>query len=39
LPLLSDAAGNLLAAGDLVYSATFDTWLRDHQLRLVWTRT
>jgi len=39
LPLLSDAAGNLLAAGDLVYSATFDAWLRHHQLRLVWTRT
>jgi len=39
LPLLSDAAGNLLAAGDLVYSAIFVTWLRDHQLRLVWTRT
>jgi tRNA(Ile)-lysidine synthase len=39
LPLVSDAAGNLLAAGDLVYSAAFDTWLREHQLRLVWTRT
>ena len=39
LPLLSDAAGNLLAAGDLVYSATFDAWLRDRQLRLVWTCT
>ena len=38
LPLLSDAAGNLLAAGDLVYSAAFDSWLRNHQLRLQWTR-
>ena len=38
LPLLSDAAGNLLAAGDLVYSAAFDAWLRGHGVRLVWSR-
>ncbi len=35
LPLLSDNAG-LLAAGDLLYSASFDAWLRDRGARLVW---
>jgi tRNA(Ile)-lysidine synthase len=30
LPLLSTQDGELLAAGDLVYSSTFDTWLRTH---------
>jgi tRNA(Ile)-lysidine synthase len=38
LPLLSDAAGNLLAAGDLAYSAAFDAWLREHGVRLIWSR-
>lgn len=38
LPLLSDAAGQLLAAGDLAYSAPFDAWLRERGARLVWTR-
>jgi tRNA(Ile)-lysidine synthase len=38
LPLLSDAEGQLLAAGDLAYSASFDAWLRAHGARLVWTR-
>ncbi|WP_242104400.1 tRNA lysidine(34) synthetase TilS [Lysobacter sp. M2-1] len=37
LPLLSDAAGNLLAAGDLLYSAAFDSWLRERGARLVWS--
>ncbi|KAF1710371.1 tRNA lysidine(34) synthetase TilS [Pseudoxanthomonas kalamensis DSM 18571] len=36
LPLLSDEAGNLLAAGDLLYSAGFDDWLRRHGARLRW---
>ncbi len=36
LPLLSNADGQLLAAGDLVYSADFDDWLRMNQARLVW---
>ncbi|MCF7222680.1 tRNA lysidine(34) synthetase TilS [Marilutibacter chinensis] len=36
LPLLGDAAGRLLAAGDLVYSAAFDEWLRSNGARLVW---
>ncbi len=38
LPLLSDAEGRLLAAGDLVYSAGFDAWLREHGARLHWIR-
>lgn len=37
LPLLSDAGGALLAAGDLVYSAAFDAWLRERGARLLWT--
>ena len=36
LPLLSDAAGELLAAGDITYSARFDAWLRDRGARLRW---
>ena len=36
LPLLSTPAGELLAAGDLACSATFDTWLREHRARLSW---
>ncbi|WP_024890698.1 tRNA lysidine(34) synthetase TilS [Luteimonas huabeiensis] len=36
LPLLSDAAGDLLAAGDLVYAAHFDAWLRARRARLRW---
>lgn len=36
LPLLSDAEGRLLAAGDLAFSADFDAWLRAHALRLAW---
>jgi tRNA(Ile)-lysidine synthase len=30
LPLLSTQDGKLIAAGDLVYSSSFDTWLRVH---------
>ena len=37
LPLLSDAAGTVMAAGDLVYSAEFDVWLRTRDARLVWS--
>jgi tRNA(Ile)-lysidine synthase len=37
LPLLSDMHGTLLAAGDLVYSAGFDAWLRARSARLLWT--
>lgn len=36
LPLLSDAEGRLLAAGDLAYAADFDAWLRSCGTRLVW---
>lgn len=36
MPLLSTPAGELLAAGDLVYSAGFDAWLREHRARLAW---
>jgi len=36
LPLLSDAAGQLLAIADLAYSAPFDAWLRQRGARLVW---
>jgi tRNA(Ile)-lysidine synthase len=38
LPLLSDAAGTLLAAGDVVASAAFDAWLRHAGARLSWQR-
>ena len=37
LPLLSDADGVLLAAGDLVHSAAFDAWLRTRGSRLAWS--
>lgn len=37
LPLLSTPAGELLAAGDLAYSAGFDAWLREHNARLTWS--
>lgn len=37
LPLLSAPGGEVLAAGDRVYSAGFDAWLRQHHARLVWT--
>ena len=36
LPLLSDADGHLLAAGDLAFSADFDAWLRVGARRLAW---
>lgn len=36
LPLLSDAEGTVLAAGDLAYAAPFDAWLRARGARLVW---
>ena len=36
LPLLSDGEA-LLAAGDLLYSAAFDAWLRKREARLIWT--
>ena len=36
LPLLSDAQGRLLAAGNLVFSADFDAWLRTGRRRLAW---
>lgn len=36
LPLLS-THGALWAAGDLVYAADFDTWLRERGARLAWT--
>ncbi len=36
MPLLSDGE-SVLAAGDLLYSASFDAWLRERGARLVWT--
>lgn len=36
LPLLSSNDGELLAAGDLVFSAEFGNWLRARNQRLVW---
>ncbi len=39
LPLVSTADGELLAAGDLVCSADFDQWLREHGARLHWRST
>jgi tRNA(Ile)-lysidine synthase len=38
LPLLSNASGELLAAGDIAYSAGFDAWLRERGARLHWRR-
>ena len=37
LPLLSSPQGELLAAGDVVYSAHFDAWLRANDARLRWS--
>lgn len=37
LPLLSSTEGEVLAAGDLVYSARFDAWLRAGNARLRWS--
>lgn len=36
LPLLSDAHGDVHAAGDLVLSARLDTWLQTRHARLRW---
>ena len=36
LPLLSDASGEVLSAGDLACSAAFDAWLRERGARLLW---
>lgn len=36
LPLLSDAHGEVQAAGDLAVSASLDAWLRAHRARLRW---
>lgn len=38
LPLLSHSDGTLLAAGDLVVSASLHDWLADRGARLVWNR-
>lgn len=38
LPLLSDAHGGLLAAGDLVYSGGFERWLRERDAQLLWEK-
>lgn len=38
MPLLSTPAGELLAAGDRILSATFSDWLERHGLRLHWHR-
>jgi tRNA(Ile)-lysidine synthase len=38
LPLLSNAAGELVAVADLAYSAGFDAWLRETGGRLHWAR-
>ncbi len=38
MPLLSSDDGELLAAGDLAYSARFDAWLRGHDATLAWMR-
>ncbi|MDH5835700.1 tRNA lysidine(34) synthetase TilS [Luteimonas kalidii] len=37
LPILADADGSLLAAGDVAVSDRFDTWLRATGRRLSWT--
>ena len=36
LPLLADADGEVWAAGDLLYSARMDAWLRERGARLEW---
>ena len=37
LPLLFDADGELLAAGDRIISARLQAWLEQHQAALVWS--
>ena len=37
MPVLVDAAGALLAAGDRVASADFDAWLRASGAQLAWS--
>lgn len=37
MPLLSSPDGTLLAAGDLVFSAGFDAWLKRHSRSLHWS--
>ena len=37
MPLLSGPDGTLLAAGDLVFSAGFDAWLKRHRRSLRWS--
>lgn len=36
MPLLSDREGTLLAAGDSIRAASFDSWLQQHEARLEW---
>lgn len=38
LPLVSSGSGELLAIGDLAYSAGFDAWLRQRDLQLQWIK-
>jgi tRNA(Ile)-lysidine synthase len=38
LPLLCDAAGRLMAAGDLALDGTFAGWLQARGVRLAWER-
>src|SRR3546814_8796977 len=38
LPLLSDASGEVHAAGDRAVSATLEAWLRTHGAHLPWTQ-
>ena len=38
LPLLVDIEGEVAAAGDLVFSAGFDQWLRRRGAQLGWAR-
>ena len=37
MPLLSDGAGVVLAAGDVACSREFDAWLRARGARLAWS--
>jgi len=37
LPLISTPEGELMAAGDQVYSSAFTHWLDAHQARLIWS--
>jgi tRNA(Ile)-lysidine synthase len=36
LPLLSDASGRIIAAGDIAFDAGFAAWLEMQGARLVW---